>query len=131
MTREEFISIPLTDLRIQLLQQSIASLRITATSLSAPLGGERVQSSGTPDRVGRIVAEIADAQVELEKEIVRLARLRLDALYLIRSLPEPERTIMQMRYIIGKRWDRIAEETNYTERNCYLIQRRAMRRMFG
>jgi len=131
MTREEFCSIPLTEMRIRILKQSIAALRTLATSLSAPLGGDRVQSSGTSDRVGHIVADIADAEADMEKDIQRLARLRLDALELIRTLPEPDQSVMRLRYIVGMTWEDIAEGMGYSERNCYLIHRRAMRQLFA
>lgn len=131
MTREEFCSIPLTELRIRILKQSIASLRSLATSLSAPLGGDRVQSSGVSDRVGRIVADIADAEAEMEKEIRRLAQLRLEAIQLVEGLPDPDQSVMRLRYIVGAQWETIADEIGYTERNCYLIHNRAMRKLFN
>lgn len=131
MTREEFCSIPLTEMRIRILKQSIAALRTLATSLSAPLGGDRVQSSGVSDRVGRIVADIADAEAEMEKEIQRLAELRLEAIRMVEQLPEPDQSVMRLRYIVGKTWETIAEEVGYSERNCYLIQQKAMRQLFS
>lgn len=131
MTREEFMSIPLTDLKIRILEQSIATLRITATSLSAPLGGDRVQTSGTTDRVGRIVAEIADAEIEMDREIQHLAQLRLEAIQMVEGLPDPDQSVMRLRYIVGAQWETIADEIGYTERNCYLIHNRAMKRLFN
>lgn len=131
MTREEFCSIPLTEMRIRILKQSIAALRTLATSLSAPLGGDRVQSSGTSDRVGRIVADIADAEADMEKDIQRLARLRLEALELIRTLPEPDQSIMRLRYIVGMTWERVAEEADYDERYVYKIGHRALDLLFS
>ena len=130
MTREEFISIPLTDLKIRILQQSIATLRITATSLSAPLGGERVQTSGATDRVGRIVAEIADAEMEMDREIQHLAQLRLEAIQMVEGLPDPDQSVMRLRYIVGKHWDEVADETGYDLRYTYRIGRRAISRLF-
>ena len=131
MTREEFMSIPLTDLKIRILEQSIATLRITATSLSAPLGGDRVQTSGTTDRVGRIVAEIADAEIEMDREIQHLAQLRLEAIQMVEGLPDPDQSVMRLRYIVGAQWETIADEIGYTERNCYLIHNRAMKKLFN
>ena len=131
MTREEFMSIPLTDLKIRILEQSIATLRITATSLSAPLGGDRVQTSGTTDRVGRIVAEIADAELEMDREIQHLAQLRLEAIQMVEGLPDPDQSVMRLRYIVGAQWETIADEVGYTERNCYFIHNRAMKTLFN
>lgn len=131
MTREEFCSIPLTEMRIRILKQSIASLRSLATSLSAPLGGDRVQSSGTSDRVGRIVADIADAEMDMEEQIKRLAELRLEALKLIQRLPEPDQSIMRLRYIVGMTWERVAVESDYDERYVYKIGHRALDLLFA
>lgn len=131
MTREEFCSIPLTEMRIRILKQSIAALRTLATSLSAPLGGDRVQSSGTSDRVGRIVADIADAEADMEEQIKRLAELRLEALELIQRLPEPDQSIMRLRYIVGLTWERVAEEANYEISWTYRIGRRALDELFS
>ena len=130
MTREEFCSIPLTEMRIRILKQSIASLRSLATSLSAPLGGDRVQSSGVSDRVGRIVADIADAEAEMEKEIQRLAELRLEAIKMVEQLPDPEQSIVRLRYIIGMTWERVADESGYDERYVYKIGHRAIEALF-
>ena len=130
MTREEFISIPLTDLKIRILQQSIATLRITATSLSAPLGGDRVQTSGATDRVGRIVAEIADAEMEMDREIQHLAQLRLEAIQLVDGLPDPDQSVMKLRYIVGKHWDEVADETGYEISWIYRIGKRALNSLF-
>lgn len=131
MTREEFCSIPLTEMRIRILKQSIASLRSLATSLSAPLGGDRVQSSGVSDRVGRIVADIADAEAEMEKEIQRLAELRLEAIRMVEQLPEPDQSIMRLRYIIGLTWERVADEAGYELSWTYRLARRALDRLFS
>lgn len=130
MTREEFCSIPLTETKIRILKRNIAALRALATSLSAPLGGDRVQSSGTSDRVGRIVADIADAESEMDKEIQRLAELRLEAIKMVQALPEPEQSIMRLRFITGLTWEKVAEEVGYTERNCYLIYGKAISTLF-
>lgn len=130
MTREEFVSIPLTDLKIRILQQSIATLRITATSLSAPLGGDRVQTSGATDRVGRIVAEIADAELEMDREIQHLAQLRLEAIQLVDGLPDPDQSVMRLRYIVGKHWEDVADEIGYDLRYTYRIGKRAIQRLF-
>ena len=130
MTREEFVSIPLTDLKIRILKQSIATLRITATSLSAPLGGDRVQTSGVTDRVGRIVAEIADAEMEMDREIQHLAKLRLEAIQLVDGLAEPDQSVMKLRYIVGKHWDEVAEETGYEISWIYRIGKRALNSLF-
>ena len=130
MTREEFLAIPQTERRIRVLKRSIAALRELATSLSAPLGGDRVQSSGVNDRTGRLVAEIADAEAEMEKQIRRLAQLRLEAIRMIRALPEPEQSVMYLRFIAGLTWERVADEMSYSERSCYLICTRAVRILF-
>ena len=130
MTREEFCSIPLTETKIRILKRNIAALRSLATSLSAPLGGDRVQSSGTSDRVGRIVADIADAESEMDKEIQRLAELRLEAIRMVQALPEPEQSIMRLRFITGLTWEKVAEEVGYTERSCYLIYGKAISTLF-
>jgi len=130
VTREEFVSIPLTDLKIRILQQSIATLRITATSLSAPLGGDRVQTSGATDRVGRIVAEIADAELEMDREIQHLAQLRLEAIQLVDGLPDPDQSVMRLRYIVGKHWEDVADEIGYDLRYTYRIGKRAIQRLF-
>lgn len=130
MTREEFMSIPQTERRIRVLKRSVAALRALATSLSAPLGGDRVQATGSNDRTGRLVAEIADAEVEMEREIRRLAQLRLEAIRMIRTLPDPEQSVLYLRFVAGMTWEHVAEEINYTERGCYLIYARAMRMLF-
>ena len=130
MTREEFISIPQTEKRVRILTRSIAALRSLATSLSAPLGGDRVQATGTNDRIGRLVAEIADAEKEMEREVQRLTALRLEAIRMIRTLKEPEQSVMFLRYVAGKTWETVAEQTEYEIRYTYKIGKRALNALF-
>lgn len=130
MTREEFVSIPQTEKRIRTLKRSIIALRSLATSLSAPLGGERVQASGHSDRTGRLVAEIADTEALLMQQIMRLTELRLEATRIVNSLPDPEQTIVYLRYICGLTWDRVAEESGYDARYVYKIGKKAINSLF-
>ena len=131
MTREEFVSIPLIETRIRILEQNIKALRSLATSLSAPLGGDRVQSSGTADRVGKMVADIADAEMEMDEQIQKLTALKLEALEMINRLPEPEQGVVRLRYVSGLTWERVADEAGYSIQNCYLLRRKAITRLFG
>ena len=130
MTRGEFLAIPKMERRIALLTSSVAALRSLATSLSAPIGGDRVQASGSSDRVGRLVAEIADAEVEMEKEIQRITELRLEALTMIKELQDPERTVMYLRYIAGMNWERIGDEVHYEYHYLFRIRHKALRELF-
>jgi DNA-directed RNA polymerase specialized sigma24 family protein len=130
MTREEFLMIPQTERRIRTLKRSVAALRELATSLSAPLGGDRVQSSGVNDRTGRLVAEIADAEDAIIEQLRRLSTLRLEAYRLINTLPDPEQSVAYLRYIVGLTWERVAEESGYETRYCKRLGRRALDWLF-
>ena len=130
MTREEFVSIPQAEKRIRTLKRSISALRSLATSLSAPIGGDRVQATGSNDRTGRLVAEIADAETEMEREIQRLTVLRIEAIRMIRTLQEPDQSVMFLRYIAGKTWESVAEQAEYEIRYTYKIGKRGLNTLF-
>ena len=130
MTREEFISIPQAEKRVRILTRSIAALRSLATSLSAPLGGDRVQATGSNDRTGRLVAEIADAEREMEREVQRLTALRSEAIRMIRALKEPERSVMYLRYVAGKTWEQVSEQTEYELRYTYKLGKNGLTALF-
>lgn len=131
MTREELLSIPGTEMRIKVLNASILQLRSLATSLSAPLGGDKVQAPGAKDRIGNIVSSIVDAEAEMKEDIRILASLRLEAVEIVESLPEPELSVMRLRYIVGMKWEDIADEVGYTTRNCFNIRNKALGLLFG
>ena len=131
MTQEQFLSIPELDHRIHSLEEAISAMRRMTASLSSFHTGPHVQSSASEDRTGKLVASIVDAENEMQETVRQLAELRLEAMGLINTLPEPEQSVMRLRIICGKTIEQIAAEMYFSRRNCYYLQQKAIKHLFG
>lgn len=78
-----------------------------ATSSTAFQSGERVQSSGSKDKMGGA----ADIYMDLEAEIKDLINERRRIIAVIEKLPEREYKVLHAVYVLQKRYQDIADET--------------------
>lgn len=97
---------------------------------------EKVTSAFKPDVVkgGEGENRVLDAAVklvELEEEVIgdihQLVRSKCEIRAKIACLARPEeRTVLELRYLVGKRWEDIASEMNYSWRQTHNIHKRAL-----
>lgn len=108
------------------IELEIEKWRGRATSTTASMGGERVQTSGNPHKMENAICIIVD----LEKEMAEQIKKKWDAVKeiksVIRQLPLREHDILYKRYIVGMRWDEIAVACNMSSSNCTTIHGRAL-----
>ncbi|MBE5786110.1 MAG: sigma-70 family RNA polymerase sigma factor [Clostridiales bacterium] len=94
-------------------------------ALGGPLGG-----SGAGDRVGDAAASLADAEEELLADYRRLTETETAIRSLLSTLPDARhRTVMEMRYLEGMPFFRIAMAMNYDERQIYRFHQRGLERV--
>ena len=89
--------------------------------------GEHVQSSRRMDQIGEITARFLDAMAETAKDIMQLMKLQHEIITTINALPRSEhRLVLYERYINMKKWEEIAEESNYDVRTIYRLHGKAL-----
>jgi hypothetical protein len=70
-----------------------------ATSITAPMGGERVQSSGSKERMADAVCEKVDILTEIREEINRLLAKRKEIISVLEQLEADEYDLMYKVYV--------------------------------
>ena len=68
------------DILIENKTQMILRLRMQGESITAAMGGERVQSSGPQDKLGDIVAEIVDLRASIRENVEQMTRIKADVI---------------------------------------------------
>lgn len=93
----------------------IDQLKSLATSISAATSDTPVQSSGSNDKIGKIVADIVDKENELQKLVDELVDKRNERIRIIEQLEDIlQYTVIYKRYMRQKKFEDIAEEEHYS-----------------
>lgn len=90
---------------------------------------DAVRLSGTPmrSRVEDNVLAMLDTHAELKRQSEDLVRESRKAEKLIATLGDiRHRTVLQLRYLCGMRWDEIAEKMHFTQRWVHKLHREAI-----
>lgn len=100
--------------KIESYQMELEQLRALSTSVSATdLSKERVQTSGTKDRIGEIIANIVGYENTIQERIDQLVNLKREINERIQAMPDDDSTaILQKRYVNFLKWDQIAFDLN-------------------
>ena len=70
-----------------------------ATGTSAPSNGDRVQSSGSKDKMANAVCTYVDIEREINADIAALAEQRQEVIRTIEQLPTDEYDVLHMLYV--------------------------------
>ena len=93
----------------------ILEIAATAAAGSAP-DSVKVQTSGGTSRVESAAVQLADLAAEMDREIGVYTEVVRSAQALIAKLPQPRfRSVLELRYIAGLPWHRIAAIIGYSE----------------
>ena len=93
----------------------IARLEALATKTTAVMGGERVQSSGSQEKMADCVVKIADMKDKLNKEIHDFLDYKDKARKLIAEACDADCCrLLHKRYFLDNTWEQIAVQLNYT-----------------
>ena len=131
MNKQELKEIPYTDKRIDSKLRQAARLREMALcERSINPSTDRVQSSRRPDPM-RLIDRACDMEAEINIEIDRLVDLKAKAETLIEQLPPREALLMELRYLEGLSWGKVADRLGYEQRQVYRIHGAALEMMFG
>ena len=113
--REYLQQIAKDDKLIQNKCVEVYQLRCLATSVTAPMGVEPVQTSGVSDKVGNITAKIVDLEAEINRMIDKFIDDKRERIAVIEQIDdELQYTILHKHYVQGKAFSLIAEEEHYS-----------------
>ncbi|MDL2324048.1 DUF1492 domain-containing protein [Ruminococcaceae bacterium OttesenSCG-928-A16] len=101
--------------------ERIAQLReiaagTTSTVSDMPKGG------GEQDKLGAIVATIADFAAEIAADTIPLVTIQRDIQRTINKIPNQKyRDVLELYYLNGWRWDKVAEQMHYSPQHIYRL----------
>lgn len=104
-----------------------------ATSTTAPIGGEKVQTSSNPHKMANAIAKYVDMEAEIGGCIAQLAKTKAEIIATIETLPTDEYDVLHLRYVQQMPWKEVAYNfrKNHTgsKSNVTAIHGRALRRL--
>lgn len=104
-----------TDAKINAYIEELAQLEALATKTTSVLGGDRVQSSGSQQKMADAVAKIIELKEKINNEIDKLIDMKEEARKLIFEACESDCvTLLHKRYFNGYDWEEIAVDMKYT-----------------
>ena len=106
--------IKIMDAKINADIEELASLKALATKTTSVLGGDRVQSSGSQQKMADCVAKIVDMKEQINTEIDRFIDYKREARELLSECESECITLISKRYFQFKTWEEIAVEMNFT-----------------
>lgn len=113
---------------IQRKQEQIDSLRSLATSTAMHTDSERVQSSGTKDKIGDACAKIADLQAEINEDIDHFVDAKANIMHTIDLLESlDEKNVLYYRYFQFYEFRKIAFEMHISESTVYRLHKQGMK----
>ena len=106
--------IKIMDAKINADIEELTSLETLATRTTSVLGGDRVQSSGSQQKMADSVAKIVDLREQINAEIDRFIDYKQEARELISVCDAECITLISKRYFQFKTWESIAVDMNFT-----------------
>lgn len=94
--------------------EELASLEALATRTTSVLGGDRVQSSGSQQKMADCVTKIVAMKDQINEEIDRFIEYKNKARELLSECDSECITLISKRYFQFKTWEEIAVDMNFT-----------------
>lgn len=116
MTAKQYLSqIEILDKRIQNKLSEEYQLRSLATNISVSNNYDRVQTSGSKDRVGSIVVKIVDVQSEIKQIVSQYLETKSEVIHTIECISMLNfYEVLFKRYVEYKSLEDISEEMGYS-----------------
>lgn len=113
--------------RIVEIEELIKDLKDQSTNVSQALDQERVQTSPQPDKIGEVVAKMADLEEELELQKFLAEGIKREVIRTLGQVEDPDyQRVLRLRYIDCLGWGQVIEEMAYSDRAVYYIHGRAL-----
>lgn len=124
--KEYLLQIQKLDILIENKLLEIIHWKAIATRTTAHLDGDRVQSSGSKQKMADAVDEYVDGETELGEEIKTLSAARKDIIRTIELLPPKEYDLLHKIYVQGMEMYEAATEMDKSYRWATSIHGRAL-----
>ena len=123
MTAKEYLrQIAVLDAKINRRQKEVEELKTLATHITTTAEGDRVQSSGSMDRMAGIVARWVDLEEEIGQMINRLVEVKHRIIGEIHQLEDARYIqLLEMRYVDMDTFEQIAVNMQYDIRWIYRL----------
>lgn len=128
MTAKEFLSQSfLLNQQIDSKLEQVRQLNDLAQKCTAAVSGMPRNPNRGNSQLENTVCKIVDLKNEINSDIDRLVRLKIEIAAAIQALDNPdERIVLEKRYLGFLSWKEIAAEMKYSVRNLYRIHDRGL-----
>lgn len=106
--------IKIMDAKINSDIEELASLEALATKTTAVMGGERVQASGSQQKMADCVVKIVEMKEQINKEVDAFIEYKKEARHILAQCDADCINLLHRRYFQFKTWEQIAVEMNFT-----------------
>lgn len=118
--KEFLLQLQVLKKRIESKRAEIEELKSIAYGITPQAEGERVQSSGNPERMASAVVGYMQLETELSQHLVQYCRAMREVIAVVEQLKEPYYSIIHKHYVRNKPFYEIADEENYSYQ--YIIE---------
>lgn len=109
------------NLLIENKKDEIIQWKSVATSINAKTNGERVQSSGSKEKMADAVISYVDIEHEISLQIIELQKKKLEIISVIEELNTSEYEVLYEVYVNGKTLEEFAIDSGISERWAYTL----------
>lgn len=117
MTIDDLKNVRRQKLRVESLKEQIERLRSRAEYTQQQLG-ECGRNDPTRDRLAEYVADLDELERQLTGEMIALEKQIVVVDAELTKLPDIQEQVLRLRYLDKLSWKKVAEKTNYCERQC-------------
>ncbi len=115
------------DRRINSKIEQVSALHDLATKATAALDSEPVSGTRNPQRLQEVIDKMIDLEDELNSDIDELVDLKREIMGVIKGVENREyQTLLEMRYLSFKTWERIAVDLGYSIQHIHRLHRQAL-----
>lgn len=127
MTAYDYLnSIRILDSLIQSKLEEQQQLKDLATQITQA-GDGMPHAIGVSDKVGNTVSKLVDLQNDTAVLVEEYKNKRQEVIKVIELLPPNQYAVLHKRFVLFKKWEEIADEMMYSERQVHRIRKRAIR----
>lgn len=131
MTAKEFLKqYRHMDKMIRRKREQLKDLRMMSESLGGFSEGERVQNSGSHDKIASNVAKIVDLEAEILSDIDKMIEVKRNVMKTIDMVEEADlKEVLYMRYLEFKTWIDIAYEVGCSYQWVHELHGKALKKI--